>query len=149
VWIAAATAAVSASERSPLQTVRLMHDALREADRAKAESVLHTQYRGVSLQGPATSRHVFVETRERAVETIDTLRPGSWDVRILRATERIDRNGMAHVWARYVFYLDGSPHHCGYESYVLFRSVDGWKIVAFADTDTPLHGRSRSAVCPD
>jgi hypothetical protein len=89
-----------------------------------------------------------VETRARAVETIDTLRPGSWDVRILRATERVDANGMAHVWARYVFYLDGAAHHCGYESYVLFRTADGWKIVEFADTDNLLNHRAVDAVCP-
>jgi hypothetical protein len=98
---------------SPLQTVQTMHDALREADRAKAESVLHAEYRGVSLQGPVTDKHVFVETRRRAVETVAAL------------------------------------HHCGYESYVLFRTARGWEIVAFADTDTPLRGRSRAAVCPD
>ena len=65
------------------------------------------------------------------------------------ATERIDRNGMAHVWAQYVFYLDGVPHHCGHESYVLFRTADGWKIVTFADTDTPLACRNRKAGCAD
>jgi len=148
-WMATTAAVATGAERSPLQTVQMMHDALREADRSKAASVLDPAYRGVSLQGPVTRRHVFIETRERAIETIETLQPRSWDVHILRATEHVDRNGMAHVWARYVFYLDGVPHHCGHESYVLFRTEEGWKIVTFADTDTLLQGRSWKAVCPD
>ena len=53
------------------------------------------------------------------------------------------------VEASYVFYLYGAPHHCGHESYVLFRTEDGWKIVTFADTDTLLQGRSWKVVCPD
>jgi hypothetical protein len=125
-----------------------MHDALREADVAKAESVLDEHYAGLSLNGPLDKREVFVETRDRALSTMRTLKPGSWDVHILTASERIDANGMAHVWARYVFYFDGKPNHCGYESYVLFRRSGEWKIAEFADTDTALHGGDPAKICP-
>lgn len=134
--------------RTPLQTVQRMHDALREADVAKAESVLDEHYAGLSLNGPLDTRDVFVETRDKALSTLRTLKPGSWDVHILDSNVRIDPNGMAHVWARYVFYFDGKPNHCGYESYVLFRRSGEWKIVEFADTDTALHGADAAQVCP-
>lgn len=56
--------------------------------------------------------------------------------------------GLAHVWAKYVFYFSGKPDHCGTESYSLFRTQQGWKIFSFADTDTPLHESAAAEVCP-
>ena len=146
--IVALCGALCSAEPSPLATIEALHTALRNADRAMAESILHPAYSGVSLQGPAAARHVFVETRTRALDTIRTLERGSWDVKILDASERIDGNGMAHVWARYVFYLDGHPNHCGYESYVLYRDGGEWKVISFADTDNALDGKSVDAICP-
>jgi hypothetical protein len=54
-------------------------------------------------------------------------------VRILHATEQIDRNGMAHVWAPYVLYRDGQ----------------WWKVGSFADSDNALNGKPIRTVCPD
>jgi hypothetical protein len=136
------------SERSPLQTIELLHKALREADSATVDSLLHPDYHGISLQGPRDHRHIYIETREKAVSDVAGLKPGDWDVRFLSTSTQIDPNGMAHVWARYVFYLKGKPNHCGFESYTLYQSTDGWKVVSFADTDNPLNGRSVADVCP-
>jgi hypothetical protein len=135
-------------ERSPLQTVELLHKALREADAATVDSLLHPHYRGLSLQGPLGHRHIYVETRAKAVSEVAGLKPGDWDVRFLSTATQIDPNGMAHVWARYVFYFKGAPNHCGYESYTLYQSSEGWKVVSFTDTDNPLSGRSPDNVCP-
>jgi hypothetical protein len=136
------------SERSPLQTIELLHKALRDADSAALDSLLHPDYHGTSLQGPLDHRHIYIETREKAVSDVAGLKPGDWDVRFLSTSTQIDPNGMAHVWARYVFYLKGKPNHCGFESYTLYQSTDGWKVVSFADTDNPLNGRSVADVCP-
>ena len=134
--------------RSPLQTIKLLHKALREADSATVDSLLHSDYHGISLQGARDQRHIYIETREKAVSDVAGLKPGDWDVRFLSTSTQIDPNGMAHVWARYVFYFKGSPNHCGYESYTLYRGADGWKVVGFADTDNPLNGRNVADVCP-
>jgi hypothetical protein len=133
---------------SPLQTIELLHKALREADAVAVGSLLHQEYRGISLQGPPENRQIYVETRTKAIADVAGLKPGAWNVRILKASTRIDPNGMAHVWARYVFYLNGQPSHCGYESYSLYRSGDGWKVVSLADTDNPLNGKSVVEICP-
>jgi hypothetical protein len=45
-------------------------------------------------------------------------------------------------------YSDGRPSHCGYEAYTLVRTPQGWKVINFADTDTPLRGRSIWVACP-
>ena len=134
--------------RSPLQTIELLHKALRNADSATVDSLLHPDSRGISLQCPRDNRRIYVETREKAVSDVASLKPNQWDVRILDSSTQIDPNGMAHLWARYVFYFKGAPNHCGFESYTLYRGVDGWQIVSFADTDNPLNGRNVADVCP-
>jgi hypothetical protein len=75
------------------------------------DSLLHPDYHGISLQGPRDKRHIYVETREKAVSDVASLKPGDWDARFLSTSTQIDPNGMAHVWARYVFYFKGAPNH--------------------------------------
>jgi hypothetical protein len=70
-------------------------------------------------------------------------------VRFLSTATRVDPNGLAHVWARYVFLYKGVLDHCGFESYGLFRTSEGWKVISFADTDNPLKGKPVDEVCPE
>jgi hypothetical protein len=135
-------------DESPLGVIERLHQAMRDADAKTADRLLHASYQGLSLQGAKESRHVFVETRDRAVGDIAKLKPGEWEVRFLSTATRVDRNGLAHVWARYVFLYKGTPNHCGYESYGLLKTPEGWKIISFADTDNPLNGKSADEVCP-
>jgi hypothetical protein len=44
--------------------------------------------------------------------------------------------------------LRDADDHCGYEPYSLYRSVEGWKVANFADTDNPLKGKGVAEVCP-
>jgi len=41
---------------------------------------------------------------------------------------------MAHAWTPYEFYLQGEFHHCGVNSFQLFRDPEGWKIIYLVDT---------------
>jgi len=141
--------AAAAQELSPLQTVERLHEAMTAADATTAAALLHADYHGVSLQGPLEQRRVYVETRDKAVSDIAALHAGDWKIRFLGTSTQTDSNGMAHVWARYVFYYKGAPNHCGHESYGLLRDRGTWKIVSFADTDNALKGRSVDEVCPD
>jgi hypothetical protein len=59
---------------------------------------------------------MFLETREDLLSQIAALRAGVWDVRLLHTTLNIDPNGLAVVWAKYGFYSDGRPNHCGFEA---------------------------------
>jgi hypothetical protein len=138
-----------AGDQSPLHTIERLHKAMAEADAATADTLLHADYHGVSLQGPPEHRHLYLETREKAVGDIARLQRGEWEIRLLKTSTQIDTNGMAHVWARYVFYYKGTANHCGYESYGLYRTGEDWKIISFADTDNALKGRSVEEVCPD
>jgi hypothetical protein len=139
----------SRASQSPLGAIERLHQAMRDADAKTVHLLLHANYQGLSLQGTKRNRHVFVDTRDGAVSDIAKLKPGEWEVRFLSTATRIDPNGLAHVWARYVFLYKGALDHCGYESYGLFKTPEGWKVISFADTDNALNGKSADEVCPE
>ena len=142
-------ASTDISAESPLGTIERLHQAMRNADAKTVNLLLHANYQGLSLQGPKSARQVFVETRDRAVGDIAKLTPNEWQVRFLSASTRVDANGLAQVWAKYVFLYKGALDHCGYESYSLFKTAEGWRIISFADTDNALDGQSVDKVCPE
>jgi hypothetical protein len=143
------TGATESTEgREVLDAVRTLVDAWREASVPKAESVLHKDYRAESWQQSTKGRFLFLETRDELLAQMQGLRPGQWDVRLLRTDVSVDSNGLAVVWAKYEFYFAGKPDHCGHESYTLMHTPQGWKIVNFADSDTPLRGSDSARVCP-
>jgi hypothetical protein len=148
-FVGSSMAGAMGGDLSPLQTVERLHQAMAEADAATVAALLHDDYRGLSLQGAPDQRHVYVESKEKAVHDIAALHKGDWQIRFLKTDTHIDSNGMAHVWARYLFDFKGVPNHCGFESYGLFREDASWKIISFADTDNALKGRSVDEVCPD
>lgn len=41
---------------------------------------------------------------------------------------------MAHAWTPYEFWINGEFHHCGVNSFQLFRDRDHWKIIYLIDT---------------
>lgn len=43
-------------------------------------------------------------------------------------------DNLATVWISYVFLVEGEISHCGEDTFQLARTVDGWKIIALADT---------------
>ena len=56
-----------------------------------------------------------------------------FEEKILSYKIKID-GAMAHAWTPYEFYLNGKFSHEGVNSFTLFRTVQGWKIVHIIDT---------------
>jgi len=133
---------------SVLATIETLVRAIREGDAASAAAVMHPDYRVASWQGSGSERHLFLDTRAGELAAIGKLKRAEWDVRFLKRQVSIDRNGMANVWAKYEFYSFGKLKHCGFESYELFRTPEGWRVINFSDTDTPVQGGQTAAVCP-
>jgi hypothetical protein len=136
------------ASQAALATIEQLLKAVREADATAAAAVLHPDYRVTSWQEEGGVRHLFLDTRDAELAAIGKLKPGEWDVRLLSTRVAVDPNGMANVWAKYEFYSFGRLQHCGFESYELFHTPAGWRIVNFSDTDTPVRGARSSSVCP-
>ncbi len=54
--------------------------------------------------------------------------PERYEERLIGPAVEIDGN-IAMVWGRYVFLIDGKPHHCGVDHFDLVREGGGWKIL--------------------
>ena len=50
----------------------------------------------------------------------------SWDIKV--------DGTLASVWTDYKFYYNGNFSHCGVNSFQLYKSKDGWKIIYLIDT---------------
>jgi len=105
----------SSTAQTVLAVVQTLIDAWREADVSKAASVLHDTYRITSLQDAGEGTKVFVDTRQGLLAAVAKLHRNQWDVRLGKPTVTIDPNGMATVWAKYEFFSNGTPNHCGHE----------------------------------
>jgi hypothetical protein len=103
-----ADASDAAAQRSALAAVETYVSAMRAGDAAAAAAVLHPDYRVTSWQSAGGEHHLFLDTRAGELAAISKLKPGEWEVRLLRTRVAIDPNGMANVWAKYEFYSFGS-----------------------------------------
>lgn len=56
-----------------------------------------------------------------------------WDERLLDYSIQIDGN-MANAWTPYEFWFNDEFHHCGVNSFQLFKDGDQWKIIYLIDT---------------
>ena len=149
VLVLAAIPALHAREATPkvdpqrmavLRTVQTLLDGWREADAAKLEAALHPDFREVTLHLQDGKWNFAVEERERLINMLKRIPKGAWDDQLLDPEIRVD-GPIAVVWSHYKFtvrYTENgvahSPSHCGVETFQLYRTDTGWKIVNFADT---------------
>ncbi|WP_299557158.1 nuclear transport factor 2 family protein [Seonamhaeicola sp.] len=64
-----------------------------------------------------------------ATRTVDQ----KWEERLLSYNIQIDGN-MANVWTPYEFWYNDEFHHCGVNSFQLFKNGDAWEIIYMIDT---------------
>jgi len=131
--LAAATSAQSA-EDSVKAAVNQLFTAMRSSDPA----LLRTAFTDSAiLQTIVSSKDRPVSVGSERVNDFAELvgkRPrGDLDERIQFDVIRID-GPLAIVWAPYVFYLKGTKHHCGVDSFQLLRVNGVWKIQYLIDT---------------
>lgn len=117
------------------RTVDRMFDAMRARDTAALRSVFDTSARlmttALSRDGKAVLR---VTAIDRFIQAIAGAPAGTTlDERIFDLEVRQDAN-LATVWTRYSFYAGEQFSHCGYDAFHLFKSEQGWRIIAIADT---------------
>lgn len=132
-----------AAETAVRRAVQDLLDSWRDADSAKGDAVLHPQFRFSTRRdnfaADDTERHgtpPFVSVADRAamMGIYAHLRPGSWVDRLSDVSVRVDGSGVAQLWARYRFTMDGRLSHCGAAAFTLYRTEGRWRIIEFADT---------------
>ena len=86
---------------------------------------------GTNPEGKAILRSESMDAFLASIANIpDTLQ---FEEKLLDYKIRVDGN-MAHAWTPYSFYLGGSFHHCGVNSFQLFKAEEGWRILHLSDT---------------
>lgn len=114
-------------------TVDRMFTAMRTRDTAALRTVFDT---GARLMTTFTDRNGKPTLRVSPIERFIQAIGGATSVpdeRIYDVEVRQDAN-LATVWTRYTFYAGERVSHCGYDAFQLFKSEQGWRIIAIADT---------------
>jgi hypothetical protein len=114
------------------RTIIRMFDAMRARDTAALRSVFDTSARLVTTttrEGRAVLRSLPIDRFILAIGAATV----TLDERIFDVEVRQD-DRLATVWTRYVFYAGEQLSHCGYDAFQLFKSDQGWKVIAIADT---------------
>lgn len=114
-------------------TVQALFDAMRTADTASMRELFDDGARLVmtfdNQEGEPVTRVAsldgFIQNIGAADGVIDEQ---IWDVEV-----RVEDN-LATVWNKYALYYQDELHHCGVDSFQLARTMQGWKIIAIADT---------------
>ena len=135
-----AKASADGDREAVLRTVQTLLDGWREADASKLESVLHPDFREVTLHLQAGKWNFAVVSRDEWIKLMARISKGAWDDQLIDPEVHID-GPIAVVWSHYKFKVryteNGVAHaamHCGIETFQLYRSDSDWKIVNFADT---------------
>jgi len=86
--------------------------------------IMQTAYRNKE------GKSVLVTSKPNAILNAISKRPEDqkWDERLLDYNIQIDGN-MANVWTTYEFWFNNTFHHCGVNSFQLFKSENKWKII--------------------
>jgi hypothetical protein len=127
-------AAQSDSDRAAvMEVVERLFDAMRARDGAMAASVFHPEARLIStgVDGEGDPR-IQIQSTEGFVSAVGQ-GGEAWDEPLFDPEVRVDGN-LAHVWVFYRFYLGDRFSHCGYDSFQLVRTAEGWKIISLGDT---------------
>ncbi len=125
---------VSAEETAVKATINNLFDGMRTSDSTlirKAfapKSIMQTI--AMSKEGKAMVRS---ESVDGFVKSISAPHPEKYDERIVFTKVLIDGN-LASVWTDYKFYVGDKFSHCGVNSFQLFKSEEGWKIIYIIDT---------------
>jgi hypothetical protein len=116
------------------EVIRQLFDAMRKADKAKAQAVFRTE---AILQTVFINKEGITVVKEESlkefIDAVGTAREDLWDERIL--SYEIKSDGLiATAWTPYKFYVNDKFSHCGNNAFVLVKTQNGWKISSIIDT---------------
>jgi hypothetical protein len=123
--------AQSADERAVVQVVERLFQGMLARDTAMMRSTMSpaAQMLGRSQDGQ-TLRWGSVDS---FLQAIGRMQGEGANERIYAPQVHIDGD-LASVWTFYTLHVGERFSHCGYDSFQLWRTGEGWKIVSIADT---------------
>ena len=129
------TAAAQQPDPEIRRVVDRMFDAMRARDTVALRAVFDTTARLMTtFTGRDGKPGLRVTPIDRFIQSIASAPPETkLDERIYEVEMR-QHDNLATVWTRYTFYAGERLSHCGYDAFQLFRSEQGWRIIAIADT---------------
>jgi hypothetical protein len=128
IVVATPSRAQTTAEDSVRTVLAALFTGMKNADAAAIRQVFTDsamlQVVGTGKDGNTTAQ---TATIDGFLARIGSLGAGAADERIHIDGIKID-GPLALVWAPYSFYLKGSFHHCGLDTFQLIRTAKGWKI---------------------
>lgn len=118
-----------------VKTVQILFDAMRAGDSATVRSVFLPEAKMYTAFFNQSSQQNKVKegSLERFVGAVGTPHDEIWDEKIWGYSVELEAP-LATVWTPYTFYLGNKLSHCGINTFLLFQTLDGWKIMNIADT---------------
>ena len=117
------------------QTIIEFFDAFHAQDSIAIKNAVYPsillQTIGVNKEGKSVLKtENFTDLVESIISIPDTT---NFQERIMSYSIQIDGN-MANAWTPYEFWINNQFHHCGVNSFQLFREENMWKIIYLIDT---------------
>lgn len=117
-----------------VQTIQQMFDAMRAGDSTLLRSVFADEVRMLTTFYDNDGKpQLRTGDLDRFVSAVGTPHEKVWDERIWSYDVQVDQT-MATVWTPYTFFAGEDFSHCGVNTFQLYKSEDGWKIVNIMDT---------------
>ena len=124
----------NSEENAIKAVVNSLFDGMRSSDSTLIRKAFATktimQTIAINKEGKAIVR---TESLDGFIKSISAPHPEKYDEQIAFTKILIDGK-LASVWTDYKFYLGDKFSHCGVNSFQLFKSDDGWKIIYIIDT---------------
>ncbi len=129
--------AQNAEEKAVQSVVEQLFTGMQKHDSTMIRATFHPTARMQSIGINRKTNAMALTTEENIdgfVKQIGSL-PANVQIeeRVLSYEIRIDGN-MATAWTPYELFVNGKSQHCGVDAFQLYKTENGWKIIALADT---------------
>ncbi len=119
-------------EEAVLAVLERLFDGMRANDGDMVRSVFADGAVMIRTEAPDGEPSTHIGSVAGFIDAVSTA-TAEWDEPFWDPVVHV-QDHVATVWTKYAFYVDGSFSHCGVDTVILARSLDGWKIAALADT---------------
>lgn len=126
--------AQSSEEDAVKSAIQQLFDGMRKGDSAMVKAAFADKAILQTVQNKKDSTTAIASlTLAQFLTAVGTPHTDVWDERITFDKILID-GSLASVWTPYRFFLNDQFSHCGVNSFQLYRSGTGWKIIYLVDT---------------